>query len=186
MLRILRSTLTVPASDAGTTFINSDITQADLEAAVPVGGSITPFALILDPEDADVKVKAVVVGNTKNEEGQISIIPGGDGISIAAVNKMVAPQAGGVDAPTLSVAHGARLKVKATNTVASIKTISILWKVENAGGIPGGERLPGLRPGESLGNMWDRMTLMGAGPYAQGVLPPSGGFVPRGAHGPKG
>ena len=139
MLRILRSTLTVPANDPGTTFINAEITQADLEAAVPVGGSILLRALVFDPEDSDVTIKEIVIANTKNEEGQYSILPAGDALSIAAVNKMTAPDAGGVDAPRLSISHGARLKIKAVNAVGSEKTISVLWKVQNqpsARGVP--------------------------------------------------
>ena len=132
MLRILRSTLTVPANDAGSTFINADVTQADLEAAVPVGGSILPLALVFDPEDADVTIKEVVLANTKNEEGQMSLVPAGDALSLAALNKVLAPDAGGMDARRLTVAHGARLKIKAVNAVASQKVISILWKVDNA------------------------------------------------------
>ena len=132
MLRILRSTLTVPASDDGSTFINADVTQADLEAAVPVGGSILPLALVFDPEDTDITIKEVVLANTKNEEGQMSLVPAGDALSLAALNKVLAPDAGGVDARRLSVAHGARLKIKAVNAVASEKVISILWKVDNA------------------------------------------------------
>ena len=132
MLRILRSTLTVPASDPGTTFINADITQADLEAAVPVGGSVLPLALIFDPEDTNVTVKEVVLANTKNEEGQMSLVPAGDALSLAGLNKVLAPKAGGMDARRLTVAHGARLKIKAVNATGSPINISILWKVDNA------------------------------------------------------
>lgn len=131
-LRILRSTLTVPASDDGSTFINADITQADLEAAVPIGGSILPLALVFDPEDANVTIKEVVLANTKNEEGQMSLVPSGDALSLAALNKVLAPDAGGMDARRLTISHGARLKIKAVNATASPINISILWKVENA------------------------------------------------------
>ena len=131
MLRILRSSFVISAS-AVDEDLNADITQDDLEAAVPVGGSILPVSFVFDPEDANITLKKLVVANTKNQEGKYSIIPLGSALTLAAVNKMISPNAGGVDALRLSVAHGARLEGRFSNASGSQVVINVLWKVENA------------------------------------------------------
>ena len=138
MLRILRSKFVISAN-ATDEDLNADITQSDLEGAVPIGGSIMPVAFVLDPEDANITLKKLVVANTKNEEGKYSVIPLGAALTLAAVNKMTSPNAGGVDAPRLTVAHGARLEGRFDNASGSEVTISVLWKVQNqpsARGVP--------------------------------------------------
>ena len=130
--RIMRSSIAVPASAASVS-VNSDITQADLEAAVPVGGSIRPFALVFSENGgtSDVTVESLTMKNTKNDEGALAILPKGDGVTATLLNQVTNPESGGVDAPRLSVAHGARLTAVCSNAVASARTITVLWKVSN-------------------------------------------------------
>lgn len=130
MQRIIRSTLTVPAS-AASAAANADVTQADLEAAVPLGGSITPYALICDPEDGDVTIGKIVLANVKNDEGQMAILPSGSAVKLTAVNKVLGPDGGGFEARSFPVAHGFRASFVVSNAVATAKTISLLWKVQN-------------------------------------------------------
>ena len=131
-IRIMRSTFTVAASAASVSY-TSDITQADLEAAVPVGGSIKPFALYFNESGgtSDVTLESIVQGNTKNDEGKLNMLPSGDGVSVANLTKLTEADGGGISRKTFPVSLGARLSIVASNAVASARTVNILWKVHN-------------------------------------------------------
>lgn len=145
-IRTLRSQFTVAGSASGAEY-NSDISQTDLDNAVPTGGSIQPLALVFDPEDDDITIHKLVFKNTKNDEGAIAILPEGTAVKLVAVNKLTQLSEGGVQCRRLPTAHGARLVVKASNANASPKTITVLWRVDNdPSDAPGQQFLPrGLR-----------------------------------------
>ena len=167
MLRILRSSFTIPAGVDQV--VDAEIDQSDLEAAVPIGGGITPLAFVFDPEDTDITLKSLVLKNTKTDEGALNLIPDGDAISLEAVNKMVSVESGGVSAGRLTVAHGAKLTGKFDNIAVGAKTIQVLWKVQNDkyGNAPeavGDAFEKSNMPGAVQSKLADRFGIGGDGP----------------------
>ena len=119
--------------------------EADLDAAVPAGGGITPWGLVFD-EDADVTIKSLVAKNALNVENQRNLLPNSAaGVSLAALNRIVQPKIGrfadlspevlptGVQTSFYPTSQGFALTGKFDNAVASPKTITVLIVVENQG-----------------------------------------------------
>ena len=131
-IRILRASVSVPAGNDQS--VNADVPTADLEGAVPVGGSVRPFmvSLIEAEGTTDLSVKQMTCKGTKNDEGAIQIVPDGAAVKLADLNPLLSSENGGIDAPRRSVAHGLRFAFKCDNANAGARTLELLIKVENA------------------------------------------------------
>lgn len=108
--------------------VETSIPTADLERIdVNRGGQL--ISLLIFPETADLSFKKITRLNALNDQNGHDLVPLGEGMAPAQINRQLGPEAGGFEEGLpIDVSLGVRLKLKVTNSGTGSITALFQWK----------------------------------------------------------